>query len=110
MDPSPLKERTYNFALQIIRFVESLTRNRIADVLGNQLLRCLFPVSQHAPRRHGSTEQRLLEIRFCRTQNPISSNDLSLENEEEIIGLIKSPVFLQDTTEFVKFGRSGTLI
>ena len=52
----------------------------------------------------------MLEIRFCRTQNPISSNDLSLENEEEMIGLIKSPVFLQDTTEFVKFGRSGTLI
>ena len=40
MDPSPLKERTYNFALQIIRLIESLPRNRIADVLGNQLLRC----------------------------------------------------------------------
>ena len=40
MDPSPLKERTQNFALQVIRFVKLLPRNRIADVLGNQLLRC----------------------------------------------------------------------
>jgi len=40
MDPSPLKERTQNFALQIIRLVESLPRNRIVNVLGNQLLRC----------------------------------------------------------------------
>ena len=40
MVPSPLKEHTYNFALQIIRFVQSLPRNRIADVLDNQLLRC----------------------------------------------------------------------
>jgi len=32
MDPSPLKERTYNFALQIIRFVQSLPRNRITPM------------------------------------------------------------------------------
>ena len=40
MDPSPWKELTQNFALQIIRFVQSVPRNRIADVLANQLLRC----------------------------------------------------------------------
>jgi len=40
MNPKEMKERTQHFALQIIRLIESLPRNRIADVLGNQLLRC----------------------------------------------------------------------
>ena len=67
-------------------------------------------IGKDSPQRHGSTEQRLLEIGFCRTQNPISSNDLSLENKGEMIEPIKFPVFLQDTTEFVKFVRSVPLI
>jgi len=34
-----LKERTRKFALEIIRLVENLPKNRIADVLGRQILR-----------------------------------------------------------------------
>jgi four helix bundle protein len=35
-----LKVRTKAFALDIIRFTESLPRNRTAEVIGRQLLRC----------------------------------------------------------------------
>ncbi len=35
-----LKERTKRFAIEIIKWVERLPRNRTVDILGKQLLRC----------------------------------------------------------------------
>jgi four helix bundle protein len=39
MEADELKRRTKDFALQIIRLVESLPRSRSADVIGQQVLR-----------------------------------------------------------------------
>jgi four helix bundle protein len=39
MDEQTFKNRTKLFALEVVRLVESLPRNRTADVLGRQLLR-----------------------------------------------------------------------
>ena len=39
MDEQTFKNRTKRFALEIVQLVESLPRNRIADVLGRQLIR-----------------------------------------------------------------------
>jgi four helix bundle protein len=39
MNQEEMKRRTKQFALRIIRLVESLPRGRTADVIGNQLLR-----------------------------------------------------------------------
>jgi four helix bundle protein len=39
MKPKDLKQRTKEFALRIIRLVESLPRGKITDVIGKQLLR-----------------------------------------------------------------------
>ena len=39
MEPKDLKQRTKEFALRIIRLVESLPRGKITDVIGRQLLR-----------------------------------------------------------------------
>lgn len=42
-----LKERTKRFALHIIKLVESLPRDRIADVIGRQLLRAGISVGDN---------------------------------------------------------------
>ena len=39
MDPEAMKRRTKQFALRVIRLVESLPRGRTAEVIGRQLLR-----------------------------------------------------------------------
>jgi four helix bundle protein len=39
MDEQTFKSRTKKFALEVVRLVESLPRNRTDDVLGRQLLR-----------------------------------------------------------------------
>ena len=39
MDRNELEGRTREFALRIVRFVGGLPKNRVADVLGHQLLR-----------------------------------------------------------------------
>jgi four helix bundle protein len=39
-----LKIRTKGFALRIIKFTETLPRNRITEVIGKQLLRCATSV------------------------------------------------------------------
>jgi four helix bundle protein len=40
MNPEALKKRTRDFGLRVIRFVDSLPKSRISDVVGRQLLRC----------------------------------------------------------------------
>ncbi len=40
MDADEMKRRTRALALRIVHLVEALPRNRTADVLGKQLLRC----------------------------------------------------------------------
>jgi four helix bundle protein len=39
MDRKDLEERTKGFALRVVRFVSDLPKNKVADVLGHQLLR-----------------------------------------------------------------------
>jgi len=39
MEPKDLKQRTKEFALRIIKLVESLPQGKISDVIGRQLLR-----------------------------------------------------------------------
>lgn len=39
MEPEELKKRTKEFALKIIKLVNFLPKTRIADIIGNQLLR-----------------------------------------------------------------------
>ena len=39
MDKIELEERTKRFALRVIRFVSSLAKNKVTDVLGYQLLK-----------------------------------------------------------------------
>ena len=39
MTPDEMKDRTKKFALRVIRMTEALPRNRVADVLGRQVLR-----------------------------------------------------------------------
>ena len=39
MDEKDLKGRTQGFALRVIRLTEALPKNRVADVIGRQLLR-----------------------------------------------------------------------
>jgi four helix bundle protein len=40
MDKRELEKRTKKFALEVIRFVADLPKNKITDVLGYQLLKC----------------------------------------------------------------------
>jgi four helix bundle protein len=40
MHADEMKKRTGAFALRVVRLVEALPRNRTADVVGKQLLRC----------------------------------------------------------------------
>jgi four helix bundle protein len=39
MDTIQLTERTKKFALRVIRMTEALPRNRVADIIGRQVLR-----------------------------------------------------------------------
>jgi four helix bundle protein len=40
MDKKELEKRTKKFALEVIRFVADLPKNKISDVLGYQFLKC----------------------------------------------------------------------
>ena len=61
---SDLKERTKSFALRTIRVVQQLPRNRVADVIGHQLLRSATSVAANyrAARRARSRREFLAKM------------------------------------------------
>ncbi len=44
MDKKELEKRTKKFALEVIRFVADLPKNKITDVLGYQFLKCVTSI------------------------------------------------------------------
>ena len=44
MDANAMKNRTQNLGVQVIRLVESLSKGRVTDVIGKQVIRCATSV------------------------------------------------------------------
>ena len=53
-----IDERTYNFALRIIRLVNALPNNKIGDVLGRQVLRSGTSIGANVEEAFGASSKR----------------------------------------------------
>src|SRR2546425_3122522 len=76
--PRDLRERTKAFALDIVRLVQRLPRDRAADVIGRQLLRAVTPARIVALRHEAGqlvaiTVASIRTARGCRGSVPRSA-------------------------------------
>jgi len=53
-----IDERTYNFALRIIKLVNSLPQNKVGDVLGRQVLRAGTSVGANVEEAYAASSKR----------------------------------------------------
>jgi four helix bundle protein len=88
MDEQTFKNRTKKFALEVVRLVESLPRNRVAEVLGRQLLRAGTSVGANyrAACRGKSTSDVVAKLSIVEEEADESIYWIELLVEASIVG------------------------
>ncbi len=103
MTQEEMKARTKQFALRVIRLVESLPNGKTANVIGNQLLRSGTSVGANyrAACRGKSTADILHKLAIVEEEADESLYWLELLIESEIVTEKKLSVLMSDINEIV---------
>ncbi len=109
----PLENRTKLFALQIIKFIAMLPRNRITDVLGRQLLRSGTSIGSNY-REAGRAESHndfIHKIGICAKESAETQYWLELFLEGKLVNAEKCEVLRLEVSEllaiFIASGRTA---
>jgi four helix bundle protein len=115
MDKAELKQRTQRFAVQVIKFIESLSSNRSLSVLSNQLLRSSTSVGANyrSACRGKSTADFINKIVICEEEADETIYWLELMEES---GLVSTAIILplkkeanELTAIFTTIGKTAKL-
>ena len=103
MDKEEMKRRTKQFALRMIRLVESLPRGRIAEVLGRQLLRSGTSVGAdyRAACRAKSTADFVSKMRTVEEETDESLCWMELLVESAIVQTSKLEPLMREADEII---------
>jgi len=103
MDEQRFKERTKHLALQIIKLVERLPKNRTAEVLGKQLLRAATSVAANyrAACRGKSVADVIAKLSLVEEEADESLLWMELLRESELIGTGELTELMTETGEIV---------
>jgi four helix bundle protein len=103
MDKEEMKRRTKQFALRMIRLVESLPRGRIAEVLGRQLLRSGTSVGAdyRAACRAKSTADFVSKMRTIEEETDESLCWMELLVESAIVQTSKLEPLMREADEII---------
>ena len=98
-----MKRRTKQFALRVIRLVESLLRGRTADVIGNQLLRSGTSVGSNyrAACRAKSNADFISKMGTVEEETDESLYWMELLIEAEIVKLDKLESLMEEVNELL---------
>ena len=103
MDENLFKQRTKRLALRIIEIVESLPKNRTADVLGRQLLRSgtSMGANYRAACRGKSTADVIAKLRIVEKEADESIYWMELLIESGLVSQTRLSELLQETNEIL---------
>jgi four helix bundle protein len=103
MDEQAFKERTKKLALRIIRLVQSLPRNRVADVIGKQLMRSGTSIGANyrAACRAKSKADLVNKLTFVEEEADETVYWMELLIESEIIPERKLKDLMRETNEIL---------
>ena len=113
LDKAELKRRTQRFAIDVIRFIESLPRKRSLDVLSNQLIRCATSIGANyrSACRGKSTADFINKIIIVEEEADESIYWLELMEESELINSIGITILKKEANEltaiFTAIGKTA---
>jgi four helix bundle protein len=113
MDKKKLEERTKTFALQVIRFVADLPRNKITDVMGYQFLKCGTSIGANyrEANRAQSRQDFIHKIAIVEKEASETQYWLELFDALQIGDPARRPWLLQESTEllaiFTSIGKTA---
>jgi four helix bundle protein len=103
MDEQAFKQRTQRLALQVIELVDTLPRNRTADVIGRQLLRCATSVGANyrSACRGKSTADVLAKLAIVEEEADETIYWLELLVQAKIVSRDKVQPLIKEADEIV---------
>jgi four helix bundle protein len=103
MDEKAFKDRTKQFALRVIEFVEALPKSRTADVLGRQLIRSGTSVGANyrAACRGRSTADVISKLSIVEEEADESAYWLELLVESHLVSNAQVADLLREANEIV---------
>jgi four helix bundle protein len=103
MDENLFKRRTKQLALRIIKLVDALPKNRIADVLGRQLIRSgtSMGANYRAACRGKSTADVIAKLRIVEEEADESAYWMELLIESGLVAEAQVSELLQETNEII---------
>ncbi len=103
MDENLFKQRTKQLALRIIKAVESLPKNRTADVLGRQLIRSGTSIGANyrAACRGKSTADVIAKLRIVEEEADESAYWMELLIESGVVSEARMADLLRETNEII---------
>jgi four helix bundle protein len=103
MTKEEMKTRTKRFALAVIRFVQSLPKDRVADVLGTQLLRAATSVGSNyrAACRAKSTADFIHKLKIVEEESDESQFWMEILVESGLIALEKLDALIREADEIL---------
>jgi four helix bundle protein len=103
MDENLFKRRTKQLALRVIKAVESLPKNRTADVLGRQLIRSGTSIGANyrAACRGKSTVDVIAKLRIVEEEADESAYWMELLIESGLVSEARLSELMQETNEIV---------
>jgi four helix bundle protein len=98
-----LRERTKAFALRVIRLVQSLPQDRLADVLGKQLLRSATSVGANyrAARRARSNADFIAKLKIVEEEGDESIYWLELLSESGLVSAARLDALITEGNAIV---------
>ena len=103
MDENLFKQRTKQLALRVIKVVESLPKNRTADVIGRQLIRSGTSIGANyrAACRGKSTADVIAKLRIVEEEADESAYWMELLIESGLVSEARLSELMQETNEIV---------
>ena len=103
MDENLFKRRTKQLALRVIKAVESLPKNRTADVLGRQLIRSGTSIGANyrAACRGKSTADVIAKLRIVEEEADESAYWMELIIESGLVSEARLSELMQETNEII---------
>ncbi|SDP58758.1 four helix bundle protein [Mucilaginibacter sp. OK268] len=113
LDKAELKRRTQKFAIDVIKFIESLPRKRSLDVLSNQLIRCATSIGANyrSACRGKSTADFINKIIIVEEEADESIYWLELMEESELVNSVDITILKKEANEltaiFTAIGKTA---
>lgn len=110
-DREKFKRRLYNFILKLIEFIDSLPKDRVCSIIGDQLLRSGTSILGNYIEGQSASSKKefLVFIQYCLKSTNESKVWIAVLRDSKRTSIEKADWFLKELDEFSKIFASSIL-